>query len=239
MQALRPYRPARRKPMMSQIEITPEINAPVDIGIDLGTLPIVIGSLGGAVVIFLLGRQIPGIHPLPTIAALALAGCGIMHLLTGEAEAVTTDREEPGSASAPPGGDASFSPPIAPTSEEAFPLVEGRVVNPTEWQKVDVGMFANSVPIRVRLTNPSSESITFDLVMEVNEIPSPFGEEQTNTESTRVSLGAGETRDLDLSIPLMTWGYTVNEVDVYLTLRKRRISGGTTQLLQYRHFIVD
>ena len=238
--APRPYRPARRRPL-GQIEVRPEINAPVDIGIDLGTLPILIGSLGGAVVIYLLGRQIPGIRPLPTLAALGLAGFGIMHLFTTPAEAATPPEEVPGSAAPPPGGDASFSPPIAETSEEAFPLIEGRVVNPTEWQKVDVGMFAGSVPVQIRLTNPSSESITFDLMMEINEIPTPalFVSEEWNTQSTRVSLGAGETRDLDISIPLATWGYSVNQVDVYLTLRKRRISGGDAQLLQSRHFVVD
>lgn len=232
-----PYRPARRQ-MLSQIEVRPEINAPITIG--LGSLPIVIGSFTGAVVVYLLGDQAPALKPFTTVVSIGLAGFGIFNLFSSDVSAAVPGGEElPGSASPAGGGDSSVSPAIAPTSEEAFPLISGRVMSPTEFQTIEQSPFLNAIPVRVRLTNPSSAPVTFDMELEVHEIPSPFGAEATSAESTRVSLGAGETRDVDISITLTTWGFMVDLVDVYLTVRKRRVSGGSTEVLAATHFIVD
>ncbi len=233
------YRPARRKPMISQIEISPQINAPINIG--LGSLPIVIGSFAGAVVMFVLGGQAPSLKPFTLVAGLGLAAFGAFNLFTRDAAAETIPggEELPGTASPAGGGDASVSPSIAPTSEEAFPLISGRVMSPSDFQTIDQSPFSNAVPVRVRLTNPSSSPVTFDMVIESNEIPSPFGGDVTNSESTRVSLGAGETRDIDVTIMLTTWGWSVDTVDVYLTVLKRRISGGSQAVLAATHFVVD
>ncbi len=232
-----PYRPARRR-AMSQIEVRPEINAPISIG--LGSLPIVIGSFTGAIVVYLLGNQAPALKPFTTVVSVGLAGFGIFNLFASDvAAAVPGGDELPGSASPAGGGDSSVSPAIAPTSEEAFPLISARVMSPTEFQTVEQSPFDNAVPVRVRLTNPSEAPVTFDMELEVNEIPTPFGGEATSAESTRVSLGAGETRDVDVAIMLTTWGWSADTVDVYLTVRKRRVSGGTPEILAATHFVVD
>ncbi len=233
-----PYRPARRQ-KLSQIDIRPEINAPINIG--LGSLPIVIGSFTGAVVVFLLGNQAPSLKPFTTVVSVGLAGFGIFNLFSSDVSAAVPGGDElPGSASPAGGGDSSVSPAIAPTSEEAFPLINGRVMSPTEFQTVEQSPFINTVPVRVRLTNPSSVPVTFDMELEVHEIPTQLlSGEATSAESTRVSLGAGETRDIDVSITLTTWGFMTDLVDVYLTVRKRRVAGGAAEVLAATHFIVD
>ncbi len=232
------YRPARRQQMLSQIEVRPEITAPINIG--LGSLPIVIGSFAGAAVLFFLGSQAPSLKPFTLIAGLGLAGFGAFNLFTRDVSAAIPGGDElPGSASPASGGDSSVSPSIAPTSEEAFPLITARIMSPTEFQTVEQSPFSSTVPVRVRLSNPSSAPVTFDMELDVHEIPSPFGEATTSAESTRVSLGAGETRDVDVSITLTTWGWSTDLVDVYLTVRKRRVAGGTPEVLAATHFVVD
>ncbi len=189
---------------------------------------------------FVVGSQAPSLKPFTLIAGLGLAGFGAFNLFTRDAAAAIPGGEElPGTASPADGGDASVSPAIAPTSEEAFPLISGRVMSPTDFQTINQSPFSSTVPVRVRLTNPSSAPATFDMMIEVYEIPSPFGSDVTNSESTRVSLGAGETRDVDVSITLAAWGWSADTVDVYLTVRKRRISGGSQAILAAIHFVVD
>jgi hypothetical protein len=240
LSARSPYRPAPRKPMLAQlVQVSPQVDAPINIG--FGSLPIVLGSFGGAVASVILGAYVPSIQGVTTIVAVGLGGFGVYNLLVnrGLIDTIPGGGEAPGAVSNPVGG-AGASAPIASSPASAIDGVAGRVISPTEFQTVDNSPFNSTVPVRVRLSNPSGQGVTFDLVFIVNEIPFPFESgEKTNTMSTRVSLGAGETRDVDVPINLVTWGWTANQVDVYLTVQKRTIAGGSTSLLDVRHFVVD
>jgi hypothetical protein len=216
--------------------VSPRVDAPINIG--LGSLPAVLGSFGGAIASVVVGMYAPDVRTFTTIAALGLTGFGIYNLLARQG--IVPGGEIPGAVSAPPGSGATASAPIATSSRDAIYEVTGRVISPTEWQVVDNSPFDPKVSVRVRLSNPSDQDVTFDLVFVVNEIPYPLERgEQTNSVSTRVSLGAEETRDIDIPISLVTWGWTASQVDVYLTVQKRTILGDSPELLDSRHFVVD
>lgn len=229
------WKPARRRPMISQIEVNPEINAPINIG--LGSLPMVIGSASAGALSLLAAYVLPDLRNPLAVLGLGFLGFSVYNIFSKDGSGITA--EAPGTISPTGGEGGAISPPIAETNEDAFPLLEGRIVSPGEWQKVNLGFFGSKVDIRTRLTNPSSSDVTFDLIYDVEEIPSPFGDVEKYAVPTRVTLGAGETRDVDSVISLVTWGTTTNEVDVYITLQKRRISGGAPALLSYRHFVID
>jgi len=235
-----PFRPAPRASLAQIVQVTPQVDAPINIS--LGSAPVVIGAFVGAGAAVAIGAAIPEARTFTTLAALGLAGFGVYNLLKrspqGDAP-IEGGGELPGSVSTPGGGSAA-SAPIAASSEQLVAGISGRVISPAEFQTVDLSPFTSGVPIRVRLSNPASQGVTFDLVLIVNEIPVPFeGGEQTNSVSSRVSLGAGETRDVDIPISLVTWGWSANQVDVYLTVQKRTIAGGAPSLVDTRHFVVD
>lgn len=231
------FKPARRKPMIGQVQISPEVNVPINIG--LGSLPVVIGAFAASGAAFLVGWQVPSIRGITNVVGIGLAAFGVVNVLWPGAPSGA----QPESASvspAPAGGqEASISPPIQATEEEAFQALEGRVVSPTEWQTIDVSPWASTVPVRIRLSNPVQKPLTFDLMITVAETPIPFSGEQANASSQRITIGPGETRDVDITIPLVTWGWSVNQVDVDLRIDKRRISGGDPALLAMRSFKVD
>lgn len=228
------WKPARRRPMISQIEINPEINAPINVG--LGSLPMTLGAASAGALAFLGAYTLPNFRgPLSFLGISSLAFA--VYNLFRKDSGITS--EAPGTISPTGGSGGAISPPIAETDEDAFALLEGRIVSPGEWQKVDLGWFGSDVPVRTRLTNPSSKDITFDLIFDVEEIPTPFGDVEKFSVPTRVTIGAGETRDVDSIISSIAWGSTTTEVDVYVTLQKRRIAGGAPALLAYRHFVID
>jgi hypothetical protein len=230
------YRPAApRRPGMSQIEVPVTVDAPISVG--LGALPLTIGLFAASGVSFLVGSQIPGARGITTVLGVLFAGGGVANLFLGapsEAKAATTPPP-----SLPGGDDVVVSPPIEDTPEDAFALIEGRVISPTETSTVDISPIASSVPIRLRLTNPSNADASFDLVMDIQEQPEPFGDMMPSQESLRVDLGAGETRDYDVDLPLKTWEALTDYIEVDLTVRKRRISGGDAALLVSRFFVVE
>lgn len=229
--------------MIGQIvEVAPQIDAPINIG--LGSLPMVLGSFAGAGLLFWVGTTSKAtvVKTVTKVGALGLAAFGVFNIFSGKeaaaAETIPGGGESAGDVSYS-GGEAGASAPIAPTAEGGFASLEGRVISPTEWQTIPLSPFEGEVPVRIRVTNPSAHPITFDLVLESNEIPEPFGGEQINVSSSRVSLGAGEMRDIDIPLALATWGWSADTVDVYLTVRKRRTTGGDAALLDLRHFVVD
>lgn len=237
-----PFHPAPRRAAIGQlIQVTPQVDAPINIG--LGSAPMVIGSFVGAAAAVAIGAGVPEIRTFTTIAALALGGFGVYNLVKKSQGTVEGGGELPGAVSTP-GGGAGASAAIATSPEQLVAAISGRVISPTEWQVIDISPFTDEISVRVRLTNPSPQGVTFDLMLVVNEIPQltsgiPLGDEQTNTTSSRVSLGGGETRDIDLPVKLVAWGFGANYMDVYMTVQKRTIAGGQPTLVDSRAFVID
>ncbi len=160
--AWRPPNAGRHLSRLAQVEINPNINAPINIG--LGTLPVTLGAFIGSAVSFLVGAKVKSVRPVATVLGVGLAGFGIFNLFFGtsaEAQAQATDD----AVSAPGGVDATASDSIPATNEDAFLTLEARVLSPTEQQEVDISAWGAVVPIRVRISNPSSSPVTFDLVI--------------------------------------------------------------------------
>lgn len=216
------------------IDISPQVNVPINVG--LGSLPVVLGAFVASGAAFLVGWQVPGIRGITNIIGVALAGFGVVNVFLPKGPGAGPD----GGSITPAGGQGgSISPPIQETEEEAFQALEGRVVSPTEWQTLDISPFTSSVPIRIRISNPVQKPVTFDLLLGIHESPVPVGAETDNATSQRVTIGPGETRDIDVTIPLLTWGWAANQVDIDLRVDKRRIAGGEPALLVTRSFKVD
>lgn len=228
-----PYQQAYQKPEMSQIQINPNIQAPINIG--LGSLPLSLGLFAGSGMALLIGSQAPGIRPVTTIAALILGGLGTLNLLAPKGAPVpsgppTTTPVTPGQSSGA----------IAPSAEEAFAGVEGRILSPGYGDQIDVSPVGTpSIPMRLRLTNKSKVDASFDLVVNSDEQPEPFGARVTNSQTMRVNLPAGETRDVDASVGISSWEALTDYVEVDVTVSKRRIEGGNKENLAGVMFVVE
>jgi len=228
-----PYQQSYRGPEMGQIQINPNIQAPINIG--LGTLPLTIGLFTGSAVSLLMGSQIPTIRNVTSILALGLAGAGVLNLILPKdtpavGGPVTTTPVTPGQSSGP----------IAPSVEEAFSLVSGRILSPGYGDTIDVSPFGTpSVPMRVRLTNDGQADASFDLVISSDEQPEPFGARVTNSQTMRVYIPKGETRDIDVSVGVSSWEALTDYVEVDVVVSKRRIDGGNRENLAGVLFVVE
>ncbi len=234
--AWRPPNAGRKLSKLAQVEITPNIDAPINIG--LGTLPVTLGAFIASGVSFLVGAQVKSVRPVARVLGVGLAGFGILNLFFGtsaEAEAQATED----AVSAPEGVDATASDAIPATNEDAFLTLEGRVLSPTEQQEVDISAWGGAVPIRVRISNPSSSPVTFDLVIEHTEDPHPIGEVWSTETFLRITLGAGETRDIDTELKLTQWRAWVDYENIDVQILKRRIHGGGAERLADRFFVVE
>lgn len=228
-----PYSPSKlRNPKLSQIQINPRIDAPITI--ELGSLPLTLGLFAGSGIAFLVGAQVPSIRPFTTVTGVALAGLGVVNLLLPKQP---IQGEQPPMSTVTPG---VVSAPLSPTGEAAFEAVEGSIISPGNFETIDVSPFGTpSIPMRVRLSNPSAQHADLDLLVDVHETPQPIGAEVGATQSMRISLGAGETRDFDMAIPINSWDALVDYVDVDVTIRKRRFSGGDGAMLDALMFVVE
>lgn len=224
--------PGNKMAQAPWVQVNPQIQAPISIG--LGALPLSFGLFAGSAVSFLVGTQVPGIRLITTIAGIGLAGAGVVNLFIGgkapAAATPTTGPVTPGQASAP----------IAPTLEEAFNAIDGRVISPQEGDTVNVQMFGTpKVPVRVRLSNSSPSPASFDLLFQVTEDPS-VGEILTSRQNAmRIDLGPGETRDIDTAISVNSWGTFVTTSNITVQVQKKRIAGGESVPLVTRYFTVD
>lgn len=224
------YRHAHR---VGQIQINPNIQAPINIG--LGSLPLSLGLFAGSGMALLLGSQAPSIRPFTTVAAVGLAGFGLINLLMPKDAPAPAPSPGPGMVT--PG---ATSGPIAPTAETAFSGVSGRIISPGYGDTIDVPFWGTpQVPMRVRLTNPSPVDSTFDLVVASLEQPEPFGRQISNSQSQRVTIPAGETRDVDIAVGIVSWEALVDYVEVDVTVKKRRVEGGTPENLAGVMFVVE
>lgn len=226
-----PYEQTYRKPELGQININPNISAPINIG--LGSLPLSAGLFAGSGMALLIGSQAPSVRTLTTITSIGLAALGVLNLIVPKeapaAAPATTSSVTPGQSSGA----------IAPTAEDAFKGIDGRIISPGFGDTIDVSPIGTpTVPMRVRLVNKSGGNASFDLVVSSDEDPS-IGGRIGNSQTMRVNIPPGETRDVDMTISISSWGVLVDNVEVNVTISKRRIDGGAKENLAGVMFMVE
>lgn len=223
----------------------PTISTPINI--ELGGLPLSLGLFAGSGVVFLIRSALP--KGWPQTAALvggaALATAGLVNLvLPKKAAPAPAAPAAPtfGPAPAPSGaGGGAFgpAPSYKPPIESAFEGVTGRISSPGDFSTVDIQPWATSYPVRVQLDNSqASVPVTFELELTAEEDPQPVGKSAISTLPVQVTLNPREVRDVDLNMPIATWGTLQTYVDIALTARKRRSPGEPAQLIDQRSFNV-
>lgn len=227
------YQPSSPRPrQVGQISINPRIEAPITI--ELGALPLSIGLFASSGISFLVGSQVPSIAVVTTVLGVGLAGFGVVNLFL--------PKKKPGDATPAiaPVAPGSTSGALPKTNEDAFSSVSGEIMAPADYETIDVSPIGQpKIPARLRLVNASAVVANFDLTLDIQEQPHPFGAAVGAQQTMRMSLGAGEARDFDIVIPLSSWDALVDYVDVDVTVRKRRFSGGDPALVDSVMFVVE
>lgn len=243
-QALRP----RVLGQGSLVQVNPEVAVSAPINIDLGGLPVSIGLFAGSGFTFLIKNELPPGWPrvTATLVGAGLAVGGILNLVARQAwgspaPAPSSAPSKPGQTAAPssPSGPVTASPGYFPPTPAALDLIQGRISAPAEFSTIDIWPWAKSYPVRIEFRNPTTENVTFSLELEASE--SPNGSENTVLSQTvvQVSLAAGETKAIDVQMPIASWDFATDFVDVQLTARKRAWRGAAASLLDVRNFVVE
>jgi hypothetical protein len=225
------YKPSPLR-KVGQININPHVEAPITV--ELGSLPLSLGLFAGSGISFLVGAQVPSIAAVTTILGVGLAGFGVVNLIL--------PKKKPGDATPAiaPVSPGSTSGALPATNEDAFSSVSGEIMAPADYETVDVSPIGQpKIPARLRLSNASKSVANFDIMVDVQEQPHPFGAAVSAQQTMRMSLGAGETRDFDVIIPLSSWDALVDYIDVDVTVRKRRFSGGEPAMIDSVMFVVE
>jgi len=229
-----------------KVDFRPDIKVTTPINVELGSLPLSVGLFLGSGLSFLVRPQLPEGWPKTATLAIgaALAVAGITNLVMPKAQA-----SAPGAASSPsaaptttapssPGGGASAPSGVAVSDQALFNGISGQVVYPGEGESVNIWALASSYPIRVQLYNPAAAPVTFYLQVVANEAPLPFGNEAKTTYPLQVTVGPGQTRDIDINMPISTWAWNVKYVDVALAVYKQRMAGENPVLIAQRYLVV-
>jgi len=232
-----------------KVDFKPDVNVQVPVNVELGGLPLSIGLFLGSGLSFLLRPQLPEGFAKTTALVLGagLAVAGITNLILPKAHAAAPSAPAaPGSApttTAPtaPGGAAAVSAPagVAVSDQGIFDGISGQVTYPGEGESVNIWPFASSYPIRVQVYNPSAAPATFYLQIVANESPLPFGNAARTTFPLQVTVGPGQTRDIDINMPISTWAWNVKYVDVALSVYKQRMAGENPVLMAQRYLVVS
>lgn len=246
----RPPRPAfvpvRRRPLMSQgiVDLRPQVNAPISVQFGLGQLPLSLGMFAGSAASFLIGSQVPSAKGITNVLGIGLAILGVGNLLLGDLKPAEAAPGAPVPTTAP-GQSPVTAHQVVPTLEDAFAAVSGRIVTPENFTTMDVSAFGTAeIPVRVRLENPSSSPASFDLIMELTEIPTyaPIGTEGDpviSSKTMQVTIPPGQTVDIDTTIPSGAPTVAVDFVEATLLIKKRRLSGGNPNNLYSSSFVLE
>ncbi len=256
---LRFMRPLPLRPRMGQmvtfdpkVDFRPDVQVQAPINVELGGLPLSIGLFLGSGLSFLVRPQLPQGLPqnVAMILGAGLAVAGMTNLLLPKAQASapqaapapapsTVPTTTAPSAPSAPGGSVSAPPGVALSDQAVFDGISGQVTYPGEGESVNIWPWSSSYPVRVQLYNPSAASATFYLQLVANESPLPFGNDAKTTFPMQVTVGPGQTRDIDINMPISTWAWNVKYVDVALAVYKQRYSGDNPVLIAQRYLVVS
>lgn len=229
------------------VEFKPDVKVQAPISIELGGLPLSLGLFAGSALSFIVKRQLPAGWPqtLATLIGAGLAVGGIWNLMMPKAQAATPT-VSPGPSQVPtttppsaPGRAVTAPPGMPPPEKPAFDQITGRISYPGETETVDIWPTSSTYPIRLQLYNPSPASATFYVEIVATETPHPFGKEATTTFPMQVTVGAGQPRDIDINMPITSWGWTVDHADVDLNVYKRRTPSEDRIKIADRFLVVE
>lgn len=224
-----------------QVTFNPDVNVQAPLNIELGGLPLSLGLFLGSGLAFFVRPQLSNGFPKTAalVAGLGLAAGGIANLLLPK-KAKASAAPAPGQPApiVPPGTPTgpSTATPYLPQSSDAFSEVTARVVSPSEASTIDLWPWQRSYPVKISIHNPSSSPATFMLELVGRETSQPDGNTYDTMLPQQVSIGAGQVRDYDISMPMSSWGeYAEIDLDVY----KRRVPGEAPERLASRFFVVE
>lgn len=241
--AIAGWRPAARR-MGDLVTVNPNVNVSAPISIDLGNLPLSLGLFAGSTVVFVLKNELPkgAWRTGALIGAIGLAGFGVYNLFSKKQPAGQPANQTP-PAQATPATDVNGNPVTSqvvniPTNR-GFESISGRIISPTDFSTIDRWFWQKTYPVQIRLSNSSGEQVQFTLELTGQESPAPIGEDAVSPYALDVTLGPGETRDVDVDMPTATWGWNVTYVDVVLTAKKRRTAGDQPVMLDFKSFVIS
>lgn len=241
------------KPAMGQIisfdpkvEFKPDVKVQAPIQIELGGLPLSIGLFLGSGLAFLVRSQLPqgGAQSVALFAGAGLAVGGIINLVMPKAHAAPVAAMPPSSiptttAPSGPSGPIAAPPGLEVSQRYAFDQITGRVSYPGETETIDIWPTASSYPLTLQLHNAASIQVTFYVEIIADETPHPFGSQKRTTYPLQVTIGPGQNRDIPVNMPISTWDWAVDYVDVDLTIYKRRIPEEDPVRIASRYFVVE
>lgn len=211
----------------------PSISAPINI--ELGGLPLSIGLFAGSGLSFLARSGLPKGWPQTTAAIVgAILGVGgVVNLLIPRQSSQGSTAAAPASGPVPPSGvtpGGEAAPGFAPPSVPAFSRVQIELVSPASGQEIShtgtfLGIGSPKIPIQLRLQNPTSESVTFNLEFEWDESPAVLGYNMSPSHGSKafqVTLAPGEQRNETFELPQ---GSAWSTLAVALALYKKRAPG--------------
>ena len=262
------YKPDFKSPRLSQgawVDVNPDFNIDVKpeikidkptintpINIDLGGLPLSAGLFAGSALSFYMKGQVPEGWPqtLALLAGAGLAVAGVTNLMIPKAKASEAPKaaseQAPGVPAALPGrpprapvGAPVTNVPYSAPDSMAFNAVTGRIIQPGEYSTVDIPFWGGSYNVRIQLLNSSFVPVTFELELEAAEEPHPTGAPVTSSASQQVSIPAGLTEVVTISMPIASWDSLVDYSDIILTARKRRGPGEGAEILDMRSFVIE
>lgn len=240
------YPPVRRR-MAQLVTVNPNVQVQVNTGIEQYLFPVGLMLAGGAS--FIVGTAVPkGFKSATTIAGVGLiaAGAGVLIYRGMKSKAAAPAAPSPAGA-VPVSSDAS-PPAFTPPPSDAFRALQLVIVSPQSGQQLSsvggilgfLGIGQKSFPVQLRMYNPSSVDVTFNMDFAWDEYPSLGGYDRghySGSKSYQVSLGAGEQKNQTFDLPVrsdVSW----SQIQVDLQMYTRRTPQETQQLLGNLTFTV-
>ncbi len=241
---IRSFRPAPRR-LGQLVSLNPNVQVQVNTGLEQYLFPVGLMLGGGAS--FLVGTALPdGAKPATT-----LVGVGL--ILSGVGLLIYRGLNKPAAAApaAPSGGvpvSSGQNPPaFTPPPPDAFRALQLVIVSPQADQQLSseggvLGWLTGqkTIPVQLRMYNPSSTPVTFNLDFAWDEYPSFGGYDRTHVQgakSFQVSLGAGEQKNQTFDLPVQT-SDTWSQIQASLQMYTRRTPQESQQLLGNLTFTV-
>lgn len=251
--AFAPPRPSHLLPAGTKlgqlVTVNPNVQVTVQTGIEKYLFPVGLMAAGGAA--FIVGTVIPKDYKLvTTLAGLGLIGWGVYVLIKGGTSGAAAPQPGAPAPTPPPPTGATpveASPqPFVPPSVPAFNQIQTELVSPAQDGNVSsvgtfLGIGTKKIPVLMRFYNPTSESVTFNLVFDWTEQGSSFGYSLSplnGSKEFQVTLGPGEQKNQEFELPVVTSGST-GQMDVGLSVYKKRLPNENKFLIMTRTFTVN
>jgi len=244
-----PARPFVRRPHVGQlVSVSPNVQVSVNTGIEQYLFPVGLMAGGGAM--FVLGTTIPDkLRFLTTLAGLGLLATGVGVLIyrgtKGGGAAAAPAAPPPPSGGVPVDSSAPSAPAFQPPTVDSFRSLQLQVVSPQPDQSIShsggfLGFGSKTIPVQLRMFNPSGDQITFNLDFTWDEFPAFTGYDRGQyhgSTSFQVTLGANEEKNQTFDLPMQT-DVSWTQMQVDMQIYKKRTPDEVQQMLSNITFTV-